>query len=95
MDNGFVISVIAVIFFTILLIICNNNEKEKERNKLLFESIEKRSGTEQTNIILIELLKCEKSSNAKLNVIMWIMLIPIIINIILIFLVLTLINIII
>lgn len=92
MDSGLVLGLIAFIIFAVMLIISINNDIKKKREKDFINIIETSNSDEQTNLLLKELLITEKSSNAKLNVIMWIMLIPIIINIITIFLAVTAVN---
>lgn len=89
MDNGLLLGLIALIIFAVMLIISINNDIKGKREKDFINIVETSSNDEQTNMLLTELLITEKSSNAKLNVIMWIMLIPIIINIILLFLLLS------
>lgn len=92
MDSGLLLGLIAFIIFAVMLIISINNDIKKKREKDFINIIETSNSDEQTNLLLKELLITEKSSNAKLNVIMWIMLIPIIINIIMLFLTISAIN---
>lgn len=92
MDNGLLLGLFAFVIFSIMLIISINNDTKKKRENEFINIVENSSNDEQTNMLLTELLIIEKSSNAKLNVIMWIMLIPIIINIIAIFLAISTMN---
>ncbi len=92
MDTGLLLGLIAFIIFSIMLIISINNDAKKKKENEFINIVETSNSEEQTNILLTELLLVEKSSNAKLNVIMWIMLIPIIINIIAIFLAISAMN---
>lgn len=92
MESGLLLGLIAFIIFAVMLIISINNDIKKKREKDFINIIETSNSDEQTNLLLKELLITEKSSNAKLNVIMWIMLIPIIINIIMLFLTISAIN---
>lgn len=92
MDNGLLIAIIAVIIFSVMLIISINNSIKEKREKEFINILNTQTDNKQTNTLLIELLKTEKSSNMKLNIIMWIMLIPIIINVILLFITISAIN---
>lgn len=92
MNNGLLLGLIAFIIFAVMLIISINNDIKEKREREFINIIETSSNDEKTNMLLTELLITEKSSNTKLNVIMWIMLIPIIINIIMLFLTASAIN---
>lgn len=92
MDNGLLLGLFAFVIFSIMLIISINNDAKKKKENEFINIVENSSSDEQTKMLLTELLIIEKSSNAKLNVIIWIMLIPIIINIIAIFLAISAIN---
>lgn len=92
MDNGLLLGLFAFVIFSIMLIISINNDTKKKKENEFINIVENSSSDEQTKMLLTELLIIEKSSNAKLNVIMWIMLIPIIINIITIFLAISAMN---
>lgn len=92
MDNGLLLGLFAFIIFSIMLIISISNDTKKKKVNEIINIVETSKSEEQAKILLTELLLIEKSSNAKLNIIMWIMLIPIIINLITIFLVVSAIN---
>lgn len=92
MNNGLLLGLFAFVIFSIMLIISINNDTKKKRENEFINIVENSSSDEQKKLFLTELLIIEKSSNAKLNVIMWIMLIPIIINIIAIFLAISAMN---
>lgn len=92
MDIGLLLGLIAFIIFLIMLIFSINNDTRKKRERELIEIIEESNNEEPKITLLTELLLIEKSSNTKLNIIMWIMLIPIIINIIMLFITISVTN---
>lgn len=89
MDNGVIFFLILVIVFAIIVLITFKNDEKVNKNT---NSTIKNLPKEQTNTLMEELLNTIKSLNQKVNIIMWLMLIPIIINVVLIFLAIFMMN---
>ncbi len=85
MDNGLLIGLIALIIFLIMFLISINNETQKKKENDFTNTVNEINNEDKVIALLTELLITEKSNNSKLNIIMWILLIPIIINIAILF----------